>query len=125
MNTITMLVGVMIAASIVTGILYVIFGQVTVRKLRKNPETRNALGSEFVSGWDILNTAKALSLPRSWSKKLENSQLSFLYANSNLILKHTTKFDHILGMVFFWCWVTTGLFGCLLVILDTLGVFDK
>ncbi|MCG6202272.1 hypothetical protein [Psychromonas antarctica] len=125
MNIITILVGIMIFASIVTGILYVTFGQVTVRKLRKNPETINALGSEFVSGWDILNVAKALSLPRNWSKKLENSPFSFLYANSNLIFKHTTKFDHFLGAMFFWCWLITGFFGCLLVVLNTFGVFAK
>jgi len=123
MNTITMLVGVMIIASIVTGILYVAFGQITVRKLRKNPETKNALGSEFVSGWDILNVAKALSLPRSWSEKLESSPLSSLYANSNLVFKYTTKFDHFLGAMFFWCWLLTGCFGLLLVILNAFGVF--
>ncbi len=45
-------------------ILFVIFGLVTVRKLRKNPETKHALGIEFASGWDILNVAGALSLSK-------------------------------------------------------------
>jgi len=106
-------------------ILFILFGQITVRKLRKKTETKHALGSEFVSGWDILNVAKALSLPRSWSKKLENSPFSFLYANSTLIFKYTNKFDHILGMMFFWCWVISGSMMISLMLLDLLGVFDK
>jgi len=48
-----------------TAILYVIFGQVTVKKLRKNPKTKDALGLEYVSGWDIINVAQALAIPRS------------------------------------------------------------
>ena len=51
------------AGSFLTIVLYVIFGQVTVRELRKNPETKEKLGIEFVSGWDILNVAGALSTP--------------------------------------------------------------
>ena len=34
---------------IISAILYVIFGQVTVRKLRKNPNTKDELGIEFAS----------------------------------------------------------------------------
>jgi len=45
-------------------LFYIILGQITVRKLRKNPKTKNELGVEFVSGWDILNVAGALAMPR-------------------------------------------------------------
>lgn len=116
-----------IAASIgfLAIILFVLFGQITVRKLRKNPETKCALGSEFTSGWDILNVAQALSIPMTWSKKLENSRISFLYANSNLLIKYTTKFDRILGRMFFLCWATSGLMFFSLMLLDLLGVFAK
>jgi hypothetical protein len=106
-------------------ILFVLFGQITVRKLRKNSETKLALGTEFTSGWDILNVAQALSLPRAWSKKLENSRISFLYANSTLLIKNTTKFDRVLGRVFFLCWATSGLMFFSLMLLDLLGVFAK
>jgi len=47
------------AAGFVAWILFIIFGQVTVRKLRKNPETKHELGIEFASGWDIFNVASA------------------------------------------------------------------
>jgi len=53
----------LIASGFSSAILYVVFGQVTVRKLIKNPETKHELGVEFVSGWDIVNVAQALSIP--------------------------------------------------------------
>src|SRR5690554_7670856 len=55
-------------------VLYVVFGQVTVRKLRKNSKTRDELGLQLVSGWDIINVAQALSFPESWSKKLRSEE---------------------------------------------------
>ena len=39
---------------LLSAVLYVVFGQVTVRKLRKNPNTKELLGMEFISGWDII-----------------------------------------------------------------------
>jgi hypothetical protein len=66
MTTIQYYVGLLILATILTGIMFVLFGQITVRKLRKNPKTRNALGLEYVSGWDVINAAQALAFPRSW-----------------------------------------------------------
>ncbi len=105
-------------------ILYVIFGQVTVRKLRKNPDTKNALGVEFASGWDIINVAQALSIPRAWSRKLEGSPLSALYANSEYLHKNTTRFDRLLDAIFYWLFTFSGLAMIVLVILDGLGLFD-
>lgn len=105
-------------------VLYVLFGQITVKKLRKNPETKGALGLEYVSGWDIINVAQALAFPKSWSKKLEHGKLSFLYANSSVIHSHTTRFDRFLGTLFYWLLMASGLSLALLALLDTLGVFD-
>jgi len=105
-------------------ILYILFGQITVRKLRKNPKTKHALGMEYASGWDIINVATALAIPRSWSRKLEKSPLSYLYANSDLLFEHTTKFDQLLGAVFYWLLMFTGLCGPLLILLNAFGLFD-
>ena len=55
----------LMACMFVTCILYVLFGQITVRKLRNNPKTKDALGLEYASGWDIINVAQALAFPRS------------------------------------------------------------
>lgn len=100
-------------------ILYVIFGQFTVRKLKKNPETKNELGTAFVSGWEILNVAQALSLPRPILIKIKNSRLSFLEANAELLYKNTTLIDRILARLFYWLWMFTGLSFALWAVLDT------
>jgi len=97
--------GVLLAVCFIGCILFVIFGQVTVRKLRKNPETKQALGIEFSSGWDILNVAQALSLPAVLEKRLKNRAF---HANADLLHKHTTVFDRILAQLFFWSWMSSG-----------------
>ena len=58
-------VAILIIASIIAGILFVAFGQITVRKLRKKPKTKDSLGLEFISGWDIINVAQVFSFPRA------------------------------------------------------------
>ena len=104
-------------------LMFVLFGQITVRKLRKNPETKNELGSELVSGWDILNVAQALALPRGWIKRFENSMLSSFFASSDILYKNTSKFDRLLGRVFWWMYFISGSSLILLVLLKSLGVF--
>jgi hypothetical protein len=83
-------------------ILYVAFGQITVRKLRKNPETKERLGVEFASGLDIFNAAQALSLPKKLREMLERGYLSALYANSAMLYQHTTKLDRGLARSMYW-----------------------
>jgi hypothetical protein len=118
-------VAILIAASMMSGVLYVAFGQITVRKLRKNPKTKGLLGVEYASGWDIINVAQAFSLPRSWTRKIEKSKFSFLYANATVLYDNTTKFDQVLGFVFYWVLTITGLSGALLVLLNYLGAFSE
>ncbi len=105
-------------------ILFVIFGQTTVRKLRKNPETKDDLGIEFASGWDILNVAGALALPRWLNRKFRKSRLASLCANAEVLDKHTNTFDRILAIIFIGLfYFSTGTL-ILLMILDKFGVFD-
>ena len=106
-------------------ILYVAFGQITVRKLRKNPKTKDQLGIEFASGWDILNVAQVFAFPRAWSRKLEKSPLSSMHANTQVLVENTSKFDRCLGAVFYWLFMTSAVFGALLVLLNSLGVFGE
>ncbi|MFV8783968.1 hypothetical protein ACNKU7_16230 [Microbulbifer sp. SA54] len=89
-------------------ILFVIFGQVTVRKLRKNPETKDYLGIEFLSGWDIFNVAQALATPRKFHKILERGKLSALSAKTDILRKHTNKLDRFLAIIFFWVFLASG-----------------
>jgi len=86
---------------IVALILQVVFGEVTVRRLRKNPETKGKLGIEFVSGLDIVGVAQALSLPRSFAMRSSKRPFSLL-PNAELLYAHTTKADRFLARSFYW-----------------------
>ena len=110
-----------LAMAFISCILFVIFGLVTVRKLRKNPETKHALGIEFASGLDILNVAQALSLPAALEKRLKNKAF---HANADLLYKHTTVFDRVLARVFYTLFVLSGFALILLMILDWIWDFD-
>ena len=116
------LVGIMILLVFITGVLFVLFGQITVRKLRKNPATKDTLGAEFASGWDILNVASALSRPKWISKRLRRSSLSSLSADELPIYDHTNRFDRRLGKLFFGFFVSTGTLSIATVILDLFGL---
>ena len=124
MSQFSTLLAISAASSFIVAILFIIFGQVTVRKLRKMTETKDMLGLEFINGWDIINVAQALSLPRSLTKILDQSSLSFLHANSELLHKNTNWFDRILAKTFYWLFLLTGLSLILLVSLNGLGFFD-
>lgn len=112
--------GFIILGSIVTGLLFVLFGQLTVRKLRKKTNERNELGLEFVSGWDILNVASALSTPKWLREKLTSSRLSGLTANHQFLYKNTSQFDRALARVF---WISYLVSGTLIIIYTLASVF--
>ncbi len=111
------------AAGFIAWILFVIFGQVTVRKLKKNPETKHELGIEFVSGWDILNVAQALTLPKSVAQKIRRNSIGF-EADPDLLYKHTTVFDRVLARVFYMLFAFSGFGLTVLGVLHWFGVFD-
>lgn len=124
MSLFSQLLGFVAIFMFISCILYVAFGQITVRKLRKNPKTKDVLGVEFASGWDIINVAQAFSLPRSLTTKIENSKYSFIYANASVLYENTTRFDQLLGCIFYWILMISGLSGISLVMLDNFGIFD-
>ncbi|MCK5231952.1 MAG: hypothetical protein KAR13_16890 [Desulfobulbaceae bacterium] len=125
MSLFSKLLAIVFVFMLITCVLYVVFGQVTVRKLRKNPKTKDALGLEYVSGWDIINVAQALAFPRSWSKKLEGSSLYFIHANASILIENINRFDRILGSTFYWLLIIAGLSGALLVLLNFVGFFSE
>jgi len=105
-------------------ILFVIFGQTTMRKLRKNPKTKDELGMEFASGWDIFNVAGALALPRWLNSKLRNSPLASLYANAELLDENTNIYDRTLATLFYILFTFSITTLMMLMILDQFDVFD-
>ena len=122
MSLFSQLLGINAIFVLLSLVLYVIFGQVTVRRLRKNAVTKKALGLEFASGWDIINVAQALSLPRSFTKRLERSSLSFMYADSNLLRQNTTLVDRIIAGLFYWMFMLSSLAMIALVSINGLGL---
>lgn len=92
---------------VIVGVLYVAFGEVTVRRLRKIQEVKDVLGLDLVGGMDIVNVAMALSMPRSFNRKASASRLAFLFADADVLYKHTTRFDRVLARVFQWSLVAT------------------
>lgn len=105
-------------------ILFVIFGQVTVRKLRKNPKTKDALGFEYMSGSNIANVAKALAISRKKAQEMKENKMSFLYADIELLYEHTNKVDRILAKTLYWLMGIGGVLLVLLMLLNIVGVFE-
>lgn len=122
MSLFSSLLGICVLLLFIGLVIFVIFGQVTVRKLRKKPETKGALGIEFASGWDILNVAGALAMPRWVNKKLRNTQLASLYADAELLDKHTNRFDRFLAALFYLLWVLSVSSMLILIILNNFGM---
>ena len=123
MKTITIFVGILILLTVISGTLFVIFGQVTVRKLRKNPDTKQALGIEFTSGWDILNVAQALALPRSVAQKIRRNSMG-LEADPDVLYKHTTVFDRVLARMFYTLYAFSGFVSIVLIVTYFFWGFD-
>lgn len=105
--------------------LFLFFSQITVRKLKNNPITRDELGFEYISGWIIINAAQALAMPNALIKKFNETPLASLFANSELLNRNTNKFDKILAIIFYWLFIFSGIFAAILVILNSIGIFDS
>jgi len=101
----------------IAAILYISLGQITVRKLRKNPETKNELGAEFASGWDIVNVAQALTFP-FLIRKFNKTRLAFLYADPDLLIKHTNKLDRVLSISFYGMLIVVGVLSIVLALVE-------
>ncbi len=79
------------------GIVFVVFSLITVRRLRRNPCTRNELGLDFMPGQEVLSVAQALTLPKRFSRLLRRGELAALFADPDLLLLHTRPVDRWLG----------------------------
>ncbi|OZS41868.1 hypothetical protein [Photobacterium sanguinicancri] len=120
----SLIFAVLLLNSFICMVLYIAFGQITVRKLRRNKNTKDSLGIEYASGWDIINVAQALSLPTYIIRKLRSSSLSPLYADREVLIENTTRFDRLLAFVFYWLLMFTGVSLPLLALADYLDLFS-
>ncbi|WDD97403.1 hypothetical protein [Thalassomonas actiniarum] len=124
MNNATLTLGIILCCTIISWILFILFGQLTVKKLIKNPETKHELGMELVSGRDIINVAQSLALPIALIRKFKRTQMSFFYSDADLLIKHTSKFDRILAKMFYWTFTITGILIVTWVCLVTTGLLE-
>ena len=89
--------------------VYCIFSLVTVRKLRRNPATRDALGIPIIlTGGYTGNVAQAFGCPQVLLRITARGPLRVLDADRELVLQHTSRLDSILGRVCFWLFVLAG-----------------
>lgn len=95
----------MLLCIIITGILFIVFGETTVRRLRKEPSTREKLGFDFVGGRDIINVAMALSLPKKLMRKARSSKLDFMFADADTLYQHTTRYDRVMARSFYYLFI--------------------
>ena len=117
------LLGIFVAIGFLSIILFAIFGWVTVRKLRKNPETKHELGFEFAYGWDIINVAGALTFPKFVAERCWENAKGFM-ANPYVLYKHTTVFDRVLARMFYIPFVVSGTGMITLMVLNFLGIYE-
>ena len=124
MSIATQVMGWAVLTLMVSLVLFVLFGQIAVRKLRKNPETKDHLGMSLASGWDIINVANTFCEPKWYRERVKKSPMAALSADYDLLYKHTTLFDRILARVFMCLWVSSGICLILFALLDSFRVFD-
>ncbi len=122
--TFSTLLGICFLFILIGWVLFVLFGQITVRRLRKNPETRNKLGLEFASGWDIFNVAGAMCRPQWLSERLRRSTLSFSAADERPIYENTNWFDRLLGRTMFIMMMSAVAVMLVLILLNFIGLID-
>jgi len=114
----------LMASGFSTAILYIIFGQFTVRKLRKNSRTIPALGGAFISGWNIISVAQVLSLRQVIIRRLWNSPLSFLELNTVLLNEHNSVIDWLFAGRCFWLMMFTVRSFVLWTLVDAVGLLN-
>jgi len=107
---------------LITAVLFLLFGETTVRRLRKNPETKELLGFEYVSGRDIMNVAMALSLPRKLMHKAANSKLKFMFADADKLYGYVSRYDLVLARMFYYLFVVDAVMIFVLIAINLLGI---
>ncbi|SET94001.1 hypothetical protein SAMN04487962_1532 [Marinobacter segnicrescens] len=122
--TFSTLLGICFLFILIGWVLFVLFGQITVRTLRKNPETRDKLGLDFASGWDIFNVAGAMCRPHWLSERLRRSTLSFTAADERPIYENTNWFDRLLGRTMFIMMMGAVAVMLVLILLNFIGLVD-
>ena len=109
----------------ISSFLYVVILLITVRKLRKNPETKSFLDPPSANGFDVIKCSETLAFPLSWYDKY-SVQLSMPSLDMTIIFReHTNIFDKAVAIIFFWLAHILMIFFFFYVVLDLFGVFEN
>ncbi len=71
-----------------------------VRRLKKNPITKDAMGFHLIWGWYALNISEALFFSREWVTKRRGCSHGFMFADYELIHQYTTPFEKLICKTF-------------------------
>lgn len=79
---------------------------------------------QFIHGWDIGNVMMALALPEKITRLRKGSPLASLTADSELLKKHTTRFDQILAKILCTTMTSSVLSMFALMLAESFGIFE-
>ncbi len=116
--TLSFLLAIAVTMAFIAWVLLLILGLSTMRKLKKNPRTKDQLGINLIWGWQTINVAQAITLPRSWMQKLRSRVDGSKFANHELLYIHTTMLDRVLLRFFFIVFSFSGISIILLTMSD-------
>lgn len=92
---------------------------ITVRRLLRDPQTRNRLGLDIFPGWQTLNVATTLSWPRAAGRYFDSRPLAMFRAHSQTVYAHTNLLDRCLARL---CYGSQVL---IVVLLLALAAYDR
>lgn len=98
----------LLLSSIFSWVLFIIFGRVTVSRLRKDPKSSSNLGFQLFSGQDVLNVAQAIALPRSLTRKMSSGSWGALRVDPDIVEELISPLERRLAKVMFWSITSTG-----------------
>ncbi|VAW86245.1 hypothetical protein MNBD_GAMMA17-1010 [hydrothermal vent metagenome] len=82
--------------AIMAWILFLFINIKTVRRLRKNPITRDELGFHLVWGWYAITISLTLFVSKERMAKRRSYSDGFLFANQDLMAQYTTPFEKVI-----------------------------
>ncbi len=108
---------------ILTVIFFIIVNLKIVRKLKKNPTTKNELGLSLVWGWGALTVSQALFFSKKRMTEMRSRSHGYMFANYELVHQHTSKLDKILAGIFTFFYLLSAISLLISIVLDQVG-FD-
>ncbi len=115
-----LVVGSMIFFSMIMAcMLFFFINLTTVRRLRKNPITKDELGFHLFWGWYALNISEALFVSKKRMTKRRSHSDGYLFANPDLVRQYTMPFEKVICKLL----IILGLFSILGVLI--FGLLDK